>query len=372
MTLILDDYTRIPSRGAELMQHKILLVDDEEAVREVMEGLLTLLDYPCVSRPDGKAALDVLGRDQFSVLITDMDMPIMSGLQLVEEARKRDAELGIIVVTGLGSLSVAINVMKQGANEYLLKPIQFDALAVAIEKCLEKRQLQLEIRAYKEELEQKVVQRTAQLTSALTALQTAHQGVKQAYLDMVTVLAKAAESNDTDTGNHVRRVAAYVSVVATKLGYPREQAERIAHFSTAHDIGKVTVHPDILRKPGKLSNDEFEAMKHHTTRGAEILRQSPTLALAADIAMSHHERYDGLGYPLGLHATEIPVEARITTLADVFDALTMKRCYKEAWSMEEAFMHIRDESDRHFDPSIAAVFLDSAEEIKHIRASFPE
>ena len=150
------------------MQHRILLVDDEEAVREVMEGLLMLLDYPCVSTPSGKAALEILGRDQFSVLITDMDMPIMSGLELVEEARRRDAELGIIVVTGLGSLSVAINVMKQGANEYLLKPIQFDALAMAIEKCLERRQLQLEIRAYKEDLEQKVVQRTAQLTSALT------------------------------------------------------------------------------------------------------------------------------------------------------------------------------------------------------------
>ena len=353
------------------MQDKILLVDDEPAVREVMEGLLMLLEYPCVMAPNGQAALEVLGRDNFSVMITDMDMPIMSGLELVAEARKRDAELGIIVVTGLGNLNVAINVMKQGANEYLLKPIQFDALAVSIEKCLERRQLQLEIRAYKEDLEQKIVQRTGQLTSALTALQTAHQGVKQAYLDMVTVLAKAAESNDTDTGNHVRRVAAYVAAVAAKLGFPREQAERVAHYSTAHDIGKVTVHPDILRKPGKLSYDEFEAMKLHTTRGADILRQSPTLVMAADIAMSHHERYDGSGYPLGIGGTEIPVEARITTLADVFDALTMKRCYKEAWSVERAFLLIREERDKQFDPTLVDAFLDCADEIKHIRASFP-
>lgn len=353
------------------MQDKILLVDDDPAVREVMGGLLTLLDYPYSSASNGKSGLEVLGADRFSVLITDMEMPVMSGLELVEEARKRDAELGIIVVTGFGNLNLAITVMKHGANEYLLKPIQFDALTVAIEKCLERRQLQLQIRAYKEELEIKVVERTCQLTSALTALESAHQGVKQAYLDMVTVLAKTAESNDTDTGNHVRRVAAYVGAVALKLGFPDEQAERVAHYSTAHDIGKVTVHPDILRKPEKLTEAEFSAMKLHTTRGAEILRQSPTLAMAADIALSHHERYDGGGYPMRIGGTDIPIEARITTLADVFDALTMKRCYKEAWSLDRAFSLIRDQRDKQFDPNVVDAFIDCSDEIKQVRASFP-
>jgi putative two-component system response regulator len=354
------------------MSHKILLVDDEPSVREVIGGLLKMLGYEPASAANGHAALEMLRQEQFSVLITDIHMPEMNGIELVERARRQDANIGIVVITGVGDLKIAIKVMQHGANEYLLKPVQFDALNVAIEKCLGHRRLQMELRAYQEELETKVSQRTEQLTSAHTALQTAHQDVKQAYLDLVTVLSKTAESNDSDTGHHIKRVSSYVSAIAKQLGHTEDEVSRLAQFSTTHDIGKVTIHPDILKKPGKLTYDEFEAMKLHTVNGATILSQSPTLDLASSIALSHHERHDGKGYPHGIGSEEIPVEARITSVADVFDALTMKRCYKEAWSIDKAVGKIEEERGKQFNPEVVDAFIGCLDHIRSIRQKFPE
>ncbi|MBM3263988.1 MAG: response regulator [candidate division Zixibacteria bacterium] len=354
------------------MPHNILLVDDEFTVRELIGNLLMMLGYPYFAAPDAKTALEALNRERFSIMITDIHMPAMSGVELVERTKKIDPDIGVIVVTGVGDLKIAIGVMKQGANEYLLNPLQFEALHVSIIKCLERRSLQMEVRSYQAELEKKVTQRTDQLMSALSALHVAHQDVRQAYVDLVTVLAKAAESNDNDTGNHIRLVSAYVTAIARQLGVAPDECERIAQFSTTHDIGKVTIHPDILKKPGKLTDDEYEAMKLHTVNGSEILGQSPLLHLAADIALSHHERYDGKGYPHRIGGTEIPMAARITSIADVFDALTIKRCYKEAWPIERARAIILDERGKQFDPEVVDAFNGCFGDIEGIRNRFPE
>lgn len=354
------------------MSHKILLVDDEPSVRTVIGGLLQMLGYEYESASNGHNALEMLRRERFSVLVTDIHMPEMNGIELVEHTRQQDKDIGIVVITGVGELKIAINVMKQGANEYLLKPVQFDALNVAIEKCLEHRSLQMELRAYQVELETKVTQRTDQLMSALTALQNAHQDVKQAYLDLVTVLAKAAESNDNDTGHHIKRVSSYVAAIARQLGHNDEDVARLAQYATTHDIGKVTVHPDILKKPGKLTDEEYESMKLHTVNGANILSQSPSLEMASNIALSHHERHDGRGYPYGIGGEEIPIEARITSVADVFDALTMKRCYKEAWSIDKAVAIIEEERGKQFNPEVVDAFMGCLDHVKSIRQEFPE
>jgi putative two-component system response regulator len=353
------------------MPEKILLVDDEQSVREVIGDLLMMLGYPFAAAPSAMKALELMSSEPFSLLITDIHMPSMSGVELVEETRKRDPDIGIIVITGVGDLRIAINVMKRGANEYLLKPVQFDALNVSIEKCLEHRRLQLEVRHYHEELEKKVTQRTDQLMNTLTALQAAHRDVRKAYLDLVTVLAKTAESNDNDTGNHIKRVSAYVGAIAGQLGFENDEVEKLAQYATTHDIGKVTVHPDILKKPGKLTSEEFEAMKKHTVNGADILQQSPSLNMAANIALHHHERCDGKGYPLKIGGEEIPMEARITSIADVFDALTMKRCYKEAWPVDKALALIEEERGKQFDPMVVDAFMGCIDKIKGIREKFP-
>lgn len=354
------------------MSHKILLVDDEPSVREVIGGLLKMLGYEHESAANGHLALEMLRRERFSVLITDIHMPEMNGIELVEHTRRQDGNIGIIVITGVGELKIAINVMKHGANEYLLKPVQFDALNVAIEKCLEHRRLQMELKAYQVELESKVTHRTDQLMSALTALQSAHQDVEQAYMDLVTVLAKAAESNDNDTGHHIKRVSSYVSAIAKELGHADDEVTKLAQFATTHDIGKVTIHPDILKKPGKLTDDEYIAMKLHTVNGSTILHQSPSLEIASNIALSHHERHDGKGYPHGIGNEEIPVEARITSVADVFDALTMKRCYKEAWPIDKAVGVIQEERGKQFNPEIVDAFMGCLDNIKSIRQKFPD
>ena len=282
------------------MSHRILLADDEPSIREVIGGLLKMLGYEHESASNGHTALEMLRRERFSILITNIHMPKMNGMELVEHTRRQDADIGIIVITGVGELKIAISVMKQGANEYLLKPVQFDALNVSIEKCLEHRSLQMELKAYQVELETKVTHRTDQLMSALTALQSAHQDVEQAYLDLVTVLAKAAESNDNVTGHHIKRVSSYVSVIATQMGHAEDEVSKLAQFATTHDIGKVTIHPDILKKPGKLTDDEYDAMKLHTVNGSTILNQSPSLDIASNIALSHHERHDGRAIHTGL------------------------------------------------------------------------
>ncbi|MBI4553129.1 MAG: response regulator [Candidatus Latescibacteria bacterium] len=354
------------------MSYRVLLVDDDLNVREIIGGLLEVLGYEYVTAPDGQAGLDHLRQESFSVLVTDIHMPRMDGLQLVQQARLLDPFLGIIVITGLTDLSMAVQVMKAGANEYLLKPVQFDALSVSLEKCLDHRRLQLEIQSYQTGLEEKVEQRTTQLRSTLHALQSAHDAVKQAHLDLITVLAKAAEINDGDTGHHVRRVSAYVATIAEHLGKTTDEIDQLAQFATIHDIGKVTIHPDILQKPGKLSYEEFDVMKQHTIRGAEILKQASSLEMAVNIALHHHEWYDGSGYPHGLSGDTIPFEARLTSIADVFDALTMRRCYKEAWTIDQAIHTIRAERGRQFDPTLVDAFLQVYDKIVTIRQALPE
>lgn len=354
------------------MPHKILLVDDEPSLCEIIGGLLQMLGYEHVAAPDGQVALEYLRQEPFSVLVTDIHMPRMNGLQLVQQARVIDPYLGVIVITGMNDLNIAVQVMKAGANEYLLKPVQFDALSVSIEKCLDHRRLQLEVRAYQTSLEEKVEQRTSQLLSALNALQHAHGAVKQAHLDLVTVLAKATEVNDGDTGYHIRRVSAYVTAITEQLGKTADEIEQLAQFATIHDIGKVTIHPDILQKPGKLTPEEFDTMKQHTVNGAEILKQAPSLTIAVNIALHHHERYDGMGYPHGLSGEAIPFEARITSIADVFDALTMRRCYKDPWPIDRAIHLIGEERGCMFDPMLVDVFMRVCDKIIAIREAFPE
>lgn len=354
------------------MTHKILVVDDEPNLLDIVSSLLQMLGYEHRTASDGVAALEVLRQESFSVLITDIYMPRMNGLELVEQARRLDPDLGIIVITGLGDLKIAVQVMKAGANEYLLKPVQFDAISVSIEKCLDYRRLQLEVREYQTGLEEKVSQRTGQLLKALNALQGAHQAVKQAHLDLAMVLAKAAEANDNDTGHHIRRVSSYVSVIAKQLGKSEDEIEQLTQLATIHDIGKVTIHPDILQKPGKLTDEEFDAMKQHTVNGAEILKQAPSLAMAVNIALHHHERYDGTGYPHGLTGEIIPFEARLTSIADVFDALTMRRCYKHPWPIDQAMTYINAERSRHFDPALVDAFIQVSEQIRAIRQALPE
>lgn len=353
----------------------VLVVDDELASREVMRDMLESLGYLVVMAQDGLEALAKLAAGVDLVLL-DVNMPRMDGFEVVKHIRKRysAAELPVIMVTGVSGRDERLRAVQAGANDFIEKPVDMTELRVRVSAQLRLKEAQDALRRYQTELENLVEERTAALRLALDELAEANRSTHRAYLDTIFRLALAAEYKDRETAGHIRRVGRYCGLIGRALGLPLREAEVLEVAGPMHDVGKLGVPDHILLKPGKLDAGEWEAMKQHTLIGARLLEGSPSeyLQAGAVIALSHHERWDGSGYPRGLVGEEIPLPGRICAVADVFDALTTDRPYRKAMSNEEALEVMRSGRGGHFDPEILDLFFENLDEVLAIQGEVRE
>ena len=318
-------------------KHSLLLVDDEATNLQLLRHTLQH-EYRLIFAKDGKTALKLAQQEQPDLILLDIMMPDMSGYDVCEQLKNIQAlrHVPIIFVTGISDSGDEEKGFALGAVDYITKPFN-----PAIVK--------------------------ARVRTHLSLVQA--EEVLETRLQIVQCLGKAAEYRDNETGMHILRISHFARTIAKAIGFSDEQADELLHAAPMHDVGKIGIPDAILLKPGKLTAEESEVLRQHPAIGSRIIgdHKSSLLQLAATIALCHHEKWDGSGYPNGLAGEDIPLEARIVSLVDVFDALTSVRPYKKAWPIEEALEFIRDQSGSHFDPMLVDVFMDCLPEILHIR-----
>jgi putative nucleotidyltransferase with HDIG domain len=333
-----------------LTKAKILVVDDEEAIREVVCTLLEAQGYECAAVSNGLLAQEYLEKNPRDLVLSDMVMPEMDGIHLLEWLRKYHADIPVILVTAMHDLSTALGAIRRGAYDYILKPFEKDHLYLGVRRALEHRRLLLENQNYQRNLEQIVEERTAQLKGALGQLE-------QSYDDTLEALGGALDLRDAETEGHCKRVTAFTIAIARAMKVDPLLLPQIARAAFLHDIGKMAIPDQILRKPGPLTIEERDIMRTHCEIGYNMLTRIPFLREAADIVFAHQECFDGTGYPHGLRREQIPLGARIFAVADALDAMISDRPYRKALTIS----HARDEIQRcagtQFDPEVAEVFL---------------
>ncbi len=357
------------------LSKRILIVDDDEQIREILSEFMGMQGFECEIASDGIEALAKIKLD-IDLVLMDVNMPKMDGYEVVKrirsEAEYRD--LPIIMVTSMATQEDRLRAVQAGANDFIAKPIDQIELEVRTVSLLKMKEIQDTIKRHKAELEEKVQQRTAALRKSLDEMVDAQRNTYEAYLDTIRRLAIAAEYRDEGTAAHIMRMSNYAAALAKGLKFPPGKIEIVLHASPMHDVGKIGIPDGILLKKGKLEDKEWEIMRRHTTIGSRILKESNSDFLKAGevIAASHHEKWDGSGYPNGLKGEEIPHLGRICAVADVFDALTTKRPYKEAFSNEAAFDIIKKGRGTHFDPEVVDIFFEKIEEIINIQNTFQD
>jgi len=333
----------------------ILVVDDEEAIREVVSTMLEAKGYRCTAVCNGRVAQDQIKRGTPDLILSDMIMPEMDGIKLLEWMREYDPEVPIIMVTAIHDISTALEAIRRGAYDYILKPFEKDQLFLGVGRALQHRRLVMENRSYQRNLEQLVEERTGQLTAAFAQLE-------QSYDDTLEALGSALDLKDAETEGHCQRVTAFTISIAKAMPVPGTYLPVLARAAFLHDIGKMAIPDSILRKPGPLTNDEKQVMRKHCQIGYDMLIRIPFLRDAAEIVLAHQEFFDGTGYPRGLKGEQIPLGARIFTIADSLDAMISDRPYRKALPMSHAREEIKRCSGTQFDPKMVEVFYSIPEE----------
>jgi putative two-component system response regulator len=348
----------------------ILIVDDDEINLEVLDAMLDALGHKAVRAHSGMEALERLDSD-IDLVILDVMMPDLDGWAVVERIRanERFHDIPIIMATASTLVEDRLRAVECGANDFLSKPIDKIELRARALTMLKMKSAQDAVNLYQAGLEEVIDQRTAELRSAIAKVQAANRQIYETQLDTVRRLALAAEHRDEDTASHLQRVAGFCAVIADGLGIAIDEVHMIRHASVLHDVGKIGVPDSVLLKPGPLTPEEFEIVKQHTLIGAKILADSasPLIQAGQAIALSHHEKWDGSGYPKALTAKKIPLYGRICAVADVFDALLSPRPYKLPFSLEATLTIMAEGRGKHFDPDILNIFFDRLEEILKVR-----
>ena len=338
---------------------KVLVVDDEPAIRQILYRWLTAEGYECLLAYDGQAAWELLQAHDCSLLISDIMMPGLAGMDLLGRVRESGMDLAVIMITGLDDRHTAIRALEMGAFGYLIKPFDQNEVMINVVNALERLRLQRARLAYEHELEAKVRERTGE--------------IRMREEEIVMRLVAASEYRDDETGDHIRRMGLYAEALARALGWSIEQTEMIRLAAPMHDIGKIGIADDILLKPGGLTEDEYCVMKRHTVIGAGILNNSeiPMIQMAHTVALHHHEHWDGSGYPHGLAGEDIPLAARIVAFADVYDALMTNRVYRAAYPEDEALAILAAGRDNYFDPTIYDCAAELYDAFRRIRVETP-
>lgn len=337
-----------------MAEAKILVCDDEEAIREVVSTLLTAQGYDCTVVADGSQAIQEIKRDSPDLVLSDIVMPEMDGMRLLRQLRAHDKDIPVIMVTAMHDISIALEAIRAGAYDYILKPFEKDQLYHSVGRALEHRRLVLENRSYQRNLEHLVAERTQQLSATL-------HNLEQSYDYTLEALGSALDAKDAETEGHCQRVTAITILLARIMKVDTEMLRQIARGAFLHDIGKMGIPDQVLRKPGPLTEEEREMMRRHCDIGHTVLKKIPFLKDAAEIVLAHQEFYDGSGYPRGLKGNEIPLGARIFAVADTFDAMTSDRPYRKALPVSAAREELQKFSGVQFDPQVVQAFLSKSD-----------
>ncbi|MCD6549075.1 MAG: response regulator [Thermodesulfobacterium sp.] len=355
---------------------KILVVDDDPATRENLKEILSSEGYQVYTSKNGKDALEKLFEINPDVMLVDFLMPELDGISLCKIVKNNPetVDIGIILITAVSDLDTRIKGLSAGADDFLNKPFLIPELKARISSISKIKKYRDFLKSYQKVLEKEVEKKTSELQKLYLELQVAFNEIKELSLETIHRLAKAAEFKDIYTGFHIHRISFYSTKIAEHLGLSKEQVELIKYSSPLHDIGKLKIPESILLKPGPLNKKEWEIMKTHTVIGAKILEGSKIkyLKVAEKVALLHHEKWDGTGYPYGIKGKNIPLFVRIVSIADVFDALTSDRPYRKAFPVETAFEIIKNESGKHFDPELVELFLKIKNEIIEIKTLFQD
>ncbi|QWR77972.1 response regulator [Candidatus Magnetomonas plexicatena] len=344
---------------------RILVVDDDKSLLKSSMMILKSEGYDVDTEPDSRVALERIPKGEYDLIISDIKMPNITGLELIAEMRKRGMEEPVILMTAYADLPAAIDAIRRGAFDFLLKPYKPEDFILAVERAIRFRYLLKIEKNYKKQLEQEVSLKTKELKDAFSKITELNN-------EVMFRLIKASEYKDYETGTHVLRVKQYAVVLSEELGMPRDFIDKIAFVSPLHDVGKIGVSENILLKTEKLTNDEFNIIKTHTNIGSDILKGSNNeqIRLAEIVALSHHERWDGSGYPFGLRGEEISLEARIVNICDQYDALMSSRPYKPSFGHDKTCDILTNGDGRtmpnHFDPKVLEAFKNCAHIFKDI------
>ncbi|MGD8329290.1 MAG: response regulator [Acidobacteriota bacterium] len=334
---------------------RILIVDDESYIGDLLVRWLAAEGHHCEAVLSGEDALDRLSEDTFDVLLLDIQMPGMSGVDVLARAKREHPDLVVVMVTGVDDRAIGDRCMELGAHSYILKPFGEQEVLLNVAGALHEHNRALEQLDERQRLEDEVRRRTEQ--------------IRRREEEIALRLVSAAEYRDEESGGHIRRIGMYAEALARALGWDRYDIDDIRVAATMHDIGKIGVPDGILLKSGRLTPQEFEVVKLHAEIGAQLLQGSdiPLLHMAEQIARSHHERWDGSGYPQGLAGDAIPLSARMVAVADVFDSLTCQRVYRPPYSESEALGILREGRGKIFDPEVFDVFMDVLPAFRHIK-----
>ena len=359
---------------------RILVVDDNSINLQIITDLIEIMGYDSLMAENGLYALSTLEKQECDLVLLDICMPDMDGYQVLEYMKKDShlCKIPVIMISAIDDMDSIVRCIENGADDYMVKPFNHTVLKARINACLERKRLHDRENQYQGQIEKfnlDLQNRVSKQVSEITAAQRS----------TIFAMAKLAESRDPETGEHLLRIREYVKLICQRLCLlPKYAAiiddnyiENICAASSLHDIGKVGVPDSILLKPGKLTNEEFDAMKVHTIIGAETLREVNRLhsgndfvRIGIEIAESHHEKWDGTGYPHGLSGEDIPLVARVLALCDVYDALTSRRCYKDAFSHPRSLEIIVNGRGKHFDPDVVDAFVSAEKEFLNIRGRY--
>jgi putative two-component system response regulator len=353
---------------------ELLIVDDEAGFRRTLRRSLERGGHHVAEASNVHEARAVLAADTIELVLCDVNMPGDSGLELVRSVVASAPDTAIVMLTGLDDPAVADEALAIGADGYLVKPVGGNEARIIVSTSLRRRELELARRHYVEELESKIVNRTAALRDAMAQLELREANVRDAERDAVDRLVTALTIRSEETGAHIRRVGRFASLLARRAGVRLWSDDEICLAAMLHDVGKIGIPDSILLKPGPLDPDEREIIKRHSMLGNRMLADghSPVLILGAQIALSHHERWDGTGYPHGLAADDIPIAGRIVAIGDVFDALTSNRVYRSALPVPDAIEEMRGEAGGQFDPGLLDLFFGATDQLDAIRAAHPD
>ncbi|MEL6349046.1 MAG: response regulator [Myxococcota bacterium] len=342
---------------------RILLVDDDPVQRRWLKLLSERVGFEALLAADGSEGLAVVRRERPDIIVTDVHMPRMQGPRMLELIRKipEMVDTPVIVVTADVSRETKIRLLTAGADDFIVKPIDADEFTARLMAQARRSSLNTELTLVR-----------AQRDAAQAQLRERADELERLTFGLITALEKANSFNDSETGNHIRRVSEFAGLLARASGCPNDYVEQVRRYASLHDVGKVGIRDAILKKPGKLTSEEFEEMKTHTLIGADLIRAAGLPQIAVNIPLCHHERWAGGGYPRNLRGDAIPLEARIVAVVDVYDALRSKRHYKPSFSIEKTTAIMLESAGSHLDPNLVELFLSLPEEIAKIEAEYAD